>query len=318
MRGLWITWEFQRRNRGISRSLGWPLYEIDIKTSKLVRYVKSVIRTISAIRKETPDVIATQNPSILLATLNIFLKGIFGYKAIIDAHNSGIYPLEGRSKILMVVSRWLQRQADLTIVTNEALSLAVRSNGGRPFILPDKIPLVPQVECIPLKGKVNILYICTFSEDEPYREVLKAAKLAPKEVVIYFTGRHEGKIPEGEVPENVELLGFIPERMYWSMIKSVDIVMDLTLREGCLVCGAYEGIAGDKPLILSNTEALRNYFSKGCIYVLPNAKEIANGIVEAKDKIERLKKDIKQLKKDLNKKWQEQLEQLQRQIDVWR
>ena len=308
MKGIWITWEIQRRNRGISSALGWPLYEITYSGSRFQRYLYSSVKTIQCIFKEKPQIVAAQNPSIVLAALVILLKYFLflSFKVVIDAHNSGIYPMEGKNHILMAVSRWLQRFTDLTIVTNEQLQSIVEANSGRAFVLPDRLTdEIPKVKLFPVKGKVNIAFICTYSVDEPYQEVIQAAKILPSDVMIYITGKYKGKVTESQVPENVKLLGFISEEDFWALLSSVDYIMDLTLREGCLVCGAYEGVALSKPLILSDTQTLRSYFSKGCVYVKPTAESIAAGIqIIIKDRTV-FESDIKELKESLTTSWNE-------------
>lgn len=304
MKGIWVTWEIQRRNRGISSALGWPLYEVTYPGSRLQRYLYSSAKTIQNIFKEKPQIVAAQNPSILLAALVILFKYFIGFKVVIDAHNSGIYPMEGKNDALMAVSRWLQRHADLTIVTNEQLQSIVETNGGRAFVLPDRLTdEIPKVKLFPVKGKVNIAFICTYSVDEPYQEVIQAAKILSSDVMIYITGKYKGKVTESQVPENVKLLGFISEEDYWALLSSVDYIMDLTLREGCLVCGAYEGVALSKPLILSDTQTLRSYFSKGCVYVKPTAKSIAAGVQDIIKDHNVLGSDIKELKENLTASW---------------
>jgi glycosyltransferase involved in cell wall biosynthesis len=44
------------------------------------------------------------------------------------------------------------------------------------------------------------------------------------------------------------------------------------------VCGAYEAISAGKPLVLSNTKALRNYFGDFATYVNNDASSICAGI----------------------------------------
>ena len=41
--------------------------------------------------------------------------------------------------------------------------------------------------------------------------------------------------------------------------------MDLTTLEDCLLCGAYEALAAGKPLVISNTRALADYFGAAAI-----------------------------------------------------
>ena len=301
---IWLTWEFQRRNRGLANALGFKLYELDIKASRLLRYIRCLYETINILISEKPNIVIVQNPSIILTVFGLFARSIFRYKIGVDAHNSGIYPLEGRLWILVLISVWIQKKADFIIVTNEELRKLVNANGGRGLILPDRLPTPPdKIQPISLWGRVNIVYICTFSEDEPFREVLKAANLLPQDMVVYFTGNFRGKIDEHNVPGNVKLLGYVSEEEYWSFLQSADIVMDLTMRENCLVCGAYEALVLNKPMILSDTKALRSYFSTGCIFVKPDYGAIAHGIKEAAINLPRLKREAQLLRNEVNKKW---------------
>ena len=314
--GIWITWEIQRRNKGISSALDFPLYELEVDAPQAIRYLVSVYKTVRIIVKDKPQLLVVQNPSIVLAFSSILFRLFFHYKLVVDAHNSGILPAEGKSPLLMRIARWLQRKADLTIVTNTELKKIVDCNGGKGFVLPDKIPTCPEKVETDLNGKLNIAFICTFSEDEPYMEVIKAASMLDNDIIFYITGRYTGKISRHDVSPNVKLLGFVSDEEYWTLLQSADIVMDLTLREGCLVCGAYEALAANKPMILSNTLVLKEYFSKGCIYVEPDAYSIVSGVHGAVRKINELKCEIKLLKADLQQSWDERLKILNKKFDT--
>jgi Glycosyl transferase 4-like len=304
-KGIWITWEMQRRNRGISKALKWPLFEIDIDGApRLSRYVRSLVKTADIIRREKPDVVVAQNPSIVLALWTAILSRLLGFVFIMDAHNSGIQPFEGKSKIALSLARWLQRRAALTIVTNLSLKSIVDSNGGRGICLPDALPEIPSIISKPLNSKFAIAFICTFGKDEPFAEVFSAARGIHPETVIYTTGRFQGKVDPADLPANVRLAGFIPDQDFWELLASADAIMDLTVRDDCLVCGAYEGVALGKPLILSNTPCLRSYFNKGTVYVDPTAESIAKGIsLVAESKLE-LQREIVELKENIEAEWQ--------------
>ena len=111
------------------------------------------------------------------------------------------------------------------------------------------------------------------------------------------------------------MLGFVPEVKYWELLSSVDIVMDLTTREACLVCGAYEAVALEKPLILSNTSTQKKYFNRGCVFVFPISDSIGKGIIETVKNIDTLKKEIITLKKYLNADWENRRKELQKEIN---
>jgi len=192
----------------------------------------------------------------------------------------------------------------------------VEGNGGKAFVLPDRLPAVPETETSPLGDEVfNIVFICTYSADEPYEEVFKAAEMVPKSVRIYVTGKYPDKISPTGLPSNIKLLGYVSEENFWSLLSSADLIMDLTLREGCLVCGAYEGVSLLKPLILSDTKILRSYFSEGCAYVAPNAESISTGIKFAINHIEAMKIGIQNLKTKLEQSWEYTLQDLKETIE---
>ena len=315
-KAIWLTWENQRRNRELSGAFKIPLYEfteIDKIENYLKKYIVGFAKTICTLRITKPRIVVCQNPSIVLALLVIVLKPLIGIRVVIDAHNAGLFPLNGRSKLLNIASRFIQYNADLTIVSNEMLKKHVEKNGGRAFVLQDKIPELKGKRTRKLRGKYNILFICTYSSDEPYEIVFKAAKLINKEIVIYVSGNFNKKeINHYEVPENVVLTGFLTENEYVAMLNSVDATIDLTNRENCLVCGAYESTAVGKPMILSKTRALMEYFNQGAIFVNHTADGIANGIEEFIKRNKELSEQIRYLKECRTIDWQKRRIELEK------
>jgi len=93
MPNIWITWENQRRNKGISLALDWPLHELLFHKPGIIRYLLSIFGTIKLVMKNRPRILAVQNPSMVLAVLALVMRNFFNYRTIIDAHNAGIYPL---------------------------------------------------------------------------------------------------------------------------------------------------------------------------------------------------------------------------------
>lgn len=304
MKIIWITWERQRRNEGISSGIGAKLYELISDKKGINRYYDLSKETIKIIRNEKPDIVVAQNPSIVLATLIVIFKKTFRYKAIVDAHNSGIFPCESQSPILNVISKLLQKKACLTIVTNKNLCRHVEQNGGKGFVLPDRIPVISNVKQINLDGDRKIVFICSYSSDEPYLEVINAAIKLGNEYRIYFTGNYKGKIDADTLPANVVLLGFLPEDIYLATLNSADAIMDLTTRENCLVCGAYEGISLNKPMILSNTQINLEFFNIGCVYVNADSESIKNGILQCFSNYVDYQLGVIELKNNLESEWE--------------
>jgi glycosyltransferase involved in cell wall biosynthesis len=302
---IWLTWETQRRNRTTSEALGARLIELDYAHHGLRRYVRAVGRTVAILRRLRPRLIFAQNPSIVLAALVTEYGNRTGTPVIIDAHNAGVHPFDGRRPWANTLNRRILRSASLTIVTNNALAEFVANQGGRPFILPDPIPMLPPPKhARAMQGEFNVLFICTWASDEPYAAVLAAAGTLPPGFRIYITGASKGREHAfGPLPENVSITGFVHEDEFVELLHGADLVMDLTTRENCLVCGAYEALAAEKPLLLSDTRALRAYFNAGAVYTDNTATDIASKLVLARDQCASLRTEAIRLKAELCKSW---------------
>lgn len=313
MKKIWITWERHRRTRELALSLdNVELFEFQYEKNRHLRHMVLLVRSFFIILHVAPDLVIVQNPSVVLSLFAVCFSKITRKMIIIDAHNEGLKPFRKKLNILLPIYIFLQKMANITIVTNKRLALMVEKNSGKPFVLEDKIPTFNRPNKVKLKGKINIVSVCTFQKDEPYSEVIKSASFFNKEINIYITGRHHEthKNMIKSAPQNIVFTGFLNEADYINLLFSCDIVMDLTTMEDCLVCGAYEAISLEKPLILSDTVALREYFSRGAVFTSNRADEIAKAIKYGLSNIGRLRKEIIELKKDLLDSWQEKIEKL--------
>lgn len=304
---IWVAWEKHRRTLELCKYLSVRPYIFDRKSHRLIRYLENIFKTIMLLYRKKTSVLFIQNPSIVLATISCLLKKVFGYYLIVDAHNSGIIPDIDLLKRFGFIYRYIQKTADITIVTNQALADLVDMNNGNSFILPDIIPSLPDDTFInesKVEG-IKITNICSFHNDEPYLEILKAASHLPDYIKIYMTGDYSklSKKILFNLPNQVILTGYVNDSDYWKHIKSSHIIMDLTFRENCLLCGAYEGVAACKPLILSDTKALKEYFYKGVCYTKNNSDDIQSIILFAVEKIDELNQQINDLKYELLRSW---------------
>jgi hypothetical protein len=244
-------------------------------------------------------------------------------KIVVDAHNASI-PTDGNSRTIMnwVLSKIISN-ANITIVTNNDLALIVRKKGGTPFVLPDPVPVFSEMNndkvFSHLAGKINILFICSFADDEPYMEVIEASRGLKDGVHIYISGdsrKYFRKTGSKHANGNITLTGFLSEQEFVSLLHQVDIIIDLTTRENCLVCGAYEAVGAGKPMILSDTAALRGYFSKGAIYTNNSAEDIRNKITTAILNCDNLKEDVNELRGELISSWENKKRQFEETLEL--
>ena len=315
---VWITWENQRRSLELAKKLGCDLFVIEY--NGLLRYPKSIYKTIAILLRTKPDILFVQNPSMILAALACVYKTIKKIPLVIDRHTT--FLLNKKTSItpyfivFKALHRFTIRCADLTIVTNNFLANLVKELNGRPFVLPDKIPELKKTTTIKLKGKHNILYISSFGVDEPITEVLEAMKSPNmKDTILYITGDYKGLDNSilHSAPSNVIFTGFLEEQEFINMLFSVDAVIVLTTADYTMLCGCYEAVSASKPLITSNKEVLMNYF-KDAVFVDNTPKGILEGINEIYDHLEDYRERMYRMKKQLTIKWNAMYEGLESKI----
>jgi glycosyltransferase involved in cell wall biosynthesis len=308
---IWISWSFHRRSTELARAFSARYVHMDNgQRGRLGRYAHCVPRTLALLLREKPSLLFVQNPSLLLTTIAVLLRPLFRYTLVNDLHTPYIRLTGIRKRIFWRLQEFCARHADLTIVTNEGVKESLPA-GGAVAILPDKIPSIGRSADREPDGSTRVLFVCSFAEDEPYEEVRRAAALIDESIAIFVTGNHRsaGWSTE-EMPPNLHLTGYLPVEEYEELLHSADIVMTLTAQENCLVCGAYEGVAAGKPLILSNRRALRDYFSAGAVYVDHTPESIAGGIRSVVGEREWLVGEIAELKRRLDRDWQKRFDEI--------
>lgn len=308
---IWITWESQRRNKSLSKKLNAKYFEILTNKPWFIRYPVNLLKTLFIYRREQPHLIFVQNPSIVLALFSVLYGKFFNVPVVVDAHNAGVYPLEGASTCFNKIAIYIFRKASLTLVTNASLSEYVHENGGSAFVLPDPLPEFPVPKKITQNNSTySVLFICTWAADEPYLEVIKSAQNLDDSITIHITGKvreKELQKIQSLVARNINFTGFLPDEDYIALLYSSDIIIDLTTRENCLVCGAYEAVTSETPLILSDKRILREYFYKGVVFTDNNYIDISNNINYAINNHARLSQEIQQLKSELIEQWKTKL-----------
>ncbi len=308
---MWISWQRHRRSQEIASSLGAELRELVSSLPRPWKYVPLFVATGALLFRRRPEVVFVQCPSIFLGCLTALLRPVLNFVLVADLHNEAVRPFLTDSALQRRILRWMWRQADLNLVTNRMLALAIEEAGATAFVLPDRVPrgLAGDERSAPPDSKESdhtVVFICTFQPDEPFQEVIAAASLLPRSVRIYITGKHQSVSDLPPIPVNVVLTGFLSSERYDQLLHDADVIMDLTAMADCLVCGAYEAVAVGKPLITSDTRALREYFSAGTLYTAHTREAIAAAIVLALERRAELTREMPVLREKLDDEWREQ------------
>ena len=318
---IWITWEHHRRSTVLAEAFGAQLHELTSNRGRIARYFSLTRATIGVLRSSSPSVVFAQNPSLVLGLVACILKPFFGYRLVVDRHSNFKLHANALPQPQLSTFQWISKftikHADLTIVTNAALAGLVESWGGRAEVLQDKIPNLDEGSTRNLIGKQNLLFVCTYSDDEPVSEVLEAASLIDPSIAIYVSGNYR-KWPELDAPpggydysSNVRLTGFVDEIEYQTIFRSVDAAIVLTTRENLLTCGAYEAIALNKPLVLSNSVAIKEYFRKGARYTDNSAGSIAKEISKVCENIQEYRAEVREFRRELSAEWNQRFSEIQ-------
>jgi glycosyltransferase involved in cell wall biosynthesis len=304
----WVSWDRHRRTMQLADALGIPVRVIPRGRLPGLGRVAAWFRTVLHLCSTRSRVVIVPNPSLLLTATACFLKPFKKYRIIQDLH-SYFYetltkPRGVTERLYAVLSRYCIRRTDLTVVTNEHLQLVTTRLGGRALVLQDRIPEISSARSAPLAGRVNIVFISTYSDDEPIAEVLRAAKSISSDIHVYVTGRMPRAARHWAVPQNVHLTGYLREDEYAQLLSSADAILALTTRDHTLLCAAYEAVALGKPLVMSDTSALRAYFTKGVIFTGNDSTALVAALEDVGKRLEILRTDIAKLRVDLAEPWQ--------------
>lgn len=277
--------------------------------SGLSRYPRAIFQTIWVVLKERPKILFVQNPSMILAALACIIKRLSGIPVIVDRHTTFRLGKEKGGSLrvwfFMRLHYFTLRNADLTIVTNRYLADLVEEAHGKAAILPDKLPEFGRVTPIPLECEKNIVLISSFGEDEPFANVIQTARrLKGSGICIHITGDVKKADPSirNEQIDSIKFTGFIPDEMYPAYLRSADAVMVLTTADHCMLCGCYEAVSLERPLITSRTRVLQDYFS-GALFVEDDSDQIYNAIVEVLDNPERYAASVRDCKERIAQSW---------------
>jgi len=213
------------------------------------------------------------------------------------------------------------RFASCNIVTNKELQkYVVQKYRVNPVILEDPIPDFSG-KLSTIKNKVgykilqkdtfNIAVVSSFAYDEPLQVVFETASQLP-DMQFYITGdktKIDKKLLNPKL-DNVTMTGLLDYDVYLDLLQKVDAIIDLTTDDKTMLSGAYEAVALEQPLIISDWMPLKRYFNKGTIYVNNSTNDIRDAIMLVRTKKQELSRQMHELKLEKIKDWDEKISSL--------
>ena len=321
-RALAISWEDHRRTRELCDWFGLPLHVLAFDVGRLRRYLRLGTSTIALLWRTRPALVFMQTPSVVLAMLVVAVRPFCGrYRIVMDAHNEAVAPYAYTQWPVPLMHRFTLRAADLVLVTNAALAKDIERIGGRPHVLPDRIPTAPiPPRQLPKEVPFRVMVVATYAADEPITEIIEAARELGPDYLFSITGR-ETKLPAAQratLPANVRQTGFLPEHDYWVLMGQSHAMLDFTLKPNCLVCGAYEALALHRPMILSDNPATVALFGEVAVFPASHAaSDIAASVRECARRYDELCATAATEQIRFAARWQQQADALASRMRAW-
>jgi len=275
------------------------------------KYLSQIIKTLRVLLRHKPRTVIVMTPPVIACIpVWIYAKLTRGQYAI-DAHTGAF--LDTRWTSTLFLHKFFSRHAVATLVASPFLADLVNSWSARVLLVSDVPVCFAEPNAAKLKGDVNMVFISTFTRDEPLQEFLVAAGHVP-DVHFYVTGRLKYANPEvlKQAPANVTFTDFLSSADYVGLLLACDAVICLTIEDHTMQRGAYEAVYLGKPVITSDYEILRQAFSAGTVHVGADPNDIARGILAMKKELRRHQQDVAQLRADKLKRWRNVSDELNR------
>ena len=319
LKQIYIGWvPFQRRALSLKKRFEFDVIFLSLsykyRLFRPLEYVVKSLQTLLVLFRDKPSTVWLQLPPSFLLHITFIYKFFFNRSlvVIVDCHNASF-----RSPWITIPGTvTLLNRSDMVIVHNrevvqQALQRGVNQNTVH--VLEDPPATINATASRNTSTSQTIVVPCSFNRDEPIAELLLAACLLP-EIKFIITGNFErarGVHDLGNLPQNVELTGFIPASDFDQILANANVIMGLTNQEGIQLSVAGEALAVGKPMVLSNTKILRELFSDAAVFVNPVcAESIANGCKNALINSDRLQEQVILLRARRAVSWSKQAERI--------
>ena len=280
---LSLSWiRYHGRSADIADRIGATAEFISVgrlgqRVAVLWRYPIQVALTIRTLLRHRPDALIVMAPPLPLVLLALAWGRLLTRPVVIDAHSAAVIsPRTGRPRRRFA---FVAKLADLVLVTRS--ELAVPLNGSVVLALDDP-PVVVTDGAADRRRRdglaLRVVYPCSWYADEPVNDVLAAACLLPG-IEIVLTGCPNRPITD--LPGNVTLTGYLDRTSYWAMLRGADVVLALTTRDNTMQRAGYEALAAGVPLVVSDTQALRDWYSDAAVPAGHGPDALADAITSA-------------------------------------
>ncbi len=265
-----VAWRrLSRRSQLLSEALGAELLFFPDR----LPYLRAAYRTMRVVSKAKPDTLIVQLPQGPLLLEAIVLRVFYHFKLVADVHTGFLMRWEWKSALLNTPFKRLLGRCDVVAIHNEEMrELLPASAKEKALVVYDPWfmikPAMPQM----VKERY-VVFPASYHPDEPLDETLEAARDLSPSVQIRVTGnwRRRPEVKRHE-SESIRFTGYLPNEEYERLIANSVGIISGTKEEYTALMSAWEAVAYQKPLAITDTRALRESFGNYPAYYLWNDK----------------------------------------------
>jgi glycosyltransferase involved in cell wall biosynthesis len=322
---VFISWAPNcSRSDNIARELGGVSYMVYFPVfgstywTILFKYFCQAVETLFLLFRDRPRSVICMNPPVV-ALLPVWLYcALMPRRGYVIDHHTAAFVLRIYQR-LYFMQRFFAKRAIVNLLTNSHLASIVSGWGGRVQLVGDVRVRFAKIQAFEgLRAGFNVTFVSRYSNTEPLDVVYEAARrLHSDGIHIFVTGDLKDAPQQAidECPENVTLTNFLSEEAYAGLLRDSDAVMCLCTNDNTMQRGAYEAMAVETPLVLSDWQLLRDTFSSGAVYVDNSVEGICAGIRTLRSDVERYQRGIRELRTRRATAWERTLAELNQHID---
>tara|TARA_R100000365_G_C2741900_1_gene70552 strand:- start:8 stop:997 length:990 start_codon:yes stop_codon:yes gene_type:complete len=263
---------------GADLKLIWP--EVgNGPVGKAVRYALSFWLTFWLVLLKRPKFAIVMNLPAFAPMAAQLAALVSGTDIILDFHSGGI-----TSKFwsrFTPLFRFIAKRAPFVICHNRVDGAVIEKWGGKPFYLTALPSNFDGTEYLAAPGNPTVLVICSFKDDEPIDVLLGAMKSNP-DVLFQVTGNYrKAGLSSADMPQNVELLGFVPYGDYIQRMCASSAIITVSDRDYIMQAAVHEALSLGVPVITNRSQTIESVLEDAGTYAEVDIDSLAIAVSTA-------------------------------------
>jgi hypothetical protein len=260
-----VAWKrLSRRSELMSKALGAKLWFFPDR----LPYLRGAVCTFLRIMDCKPEILLIQLPQGPLLIESLLLRRTIKCKVVADVHTGFIVNDDWKSLLLNEPFCRFLKYADLVLVHNQlVLDLLPEGLRGKAMVVYDPWFMIEKGAFAKEPEEPYLVFPASFAPDEPLEELISGVIRNCPGTKIYITGnwRRQPRLKRYE-SDRVIFTGYLPTVQYEELLVGARAVVAGTKREYTSLMAAWEAVAYEKPLALSESATLRETFGDYPVY----------------------------------------------------